>query len=130
MRGIQIQDRDERGMLSFDLADILNAIGNQAAAIQWTCRHVECAGHSAPKLEALADNEKSITNAELQTLASGISQTIDGEFVGKAEDETVHLVILAIDSTYWEVFGDESVIGELEKTFQRTSPAAMNGSWF
>ncbi len=91
---------------------------------------MECADHAAPKLEALADKDKSITNAELQRLANRISQTIDVEFIGKAEDDTVRLLILAIDSTYWEVYGDESVIGQLDKTFQRTSPVAMNESWY
>ncbi len=130
MRGIQIQDRDKCGVLSFDLADILKAIGKEAERFQWTCRNVECTGNAAPELEALAEEEKSITNAELQNLAKGISQTIDGEFVGKAEDHTVRLLILAIDSTYWEVFGAESVIGQLEKIFQKTLPVAMTDSWF
>lgn len=100
MRGIQIHDRDDRGLLTFDLLEILTAVGIEAEGCLWTCQNVECTGHAAAELEALDDKGARFNGDELRRLAGGITQTIDGEFIGTAEvNDTVVLVIRAIDST-------------------------------
>jgi len=78
---VTIWDRtaDER-FLSFDLTDILSLCGERALSSAWLCSNVEAIGPGAEKLHAICDAQRTIAGIELISLASGISQTIDGYF--------------------------------------------------
>jgi hypothetical protein len=106
MKGVTIQDRDPvNDVLSFDLVEVLQAIGDDIDCSLWTCHGVECAGgESADVLHKACDDSQVLVRAVLLQLARGVTQVIDGEFIGRmpGEDEPRGL-IRAVDSTAFDV---------------------------
>jgi hypothetical protein len=125
MRGLTIADTSD-GFLTFDLFDILELLHEQAVSLSWTCSAVECVGETADKVHALSDSGHSVRGADLSILARGITQTIDGVFVGHAADGVAVLRICAVDSTSWDIFADEDVLNILRARFSHTKPFPLH----
>ena len=54
MKGIEIHDHDG-GALTFDLVQILEALGSTVDDLEWSCSGVESFGTAAAEFHALAD---------------------------------------------------------------------------
>jgi hypothetical protein len=126
LRGIEIKDsvpRERGNYLSFDLKDILGLIGERALVSQWRCRWVECTGENAREMHSLSDVDRNISGAEILRLASGISQTIDGQFEAFAAGESnPWLLIKAIDSSLFEVWShDPDILLRVKTNFSNVS---------
>jgi hypothetical protein len=100
-----IWDRTADGrFLSFDLTDILSLCGERALSSAWLCSDVEAVGPGAEKLHAICDARRTIAGSELNSLASGISQTIDGYFYAwEAAGDFPWLFIRAVDGDEFAV---------------------------
>lgn len=72
---IYISDNDD-----IDLRHILNLIGESGKFSTWKISDVECFGESAEILHNISDEQKEISGEDFYEIASGIYQTIDGEF--------------------------------------------------
>ena len=85
---------------------------------------MECMGDAANELEALSDDGKSVDGSRLIELAARTRQVIWGEFRGRLPVEVADsLVIKAIDSTLWEVFGSDEHLRKIEVAFHDVRPA-------
>jgi len=119
MQGIKINDsiRRERGsFLSFDLKDILTAVGDSVLSSKWLCRDVECTGENAGRLHDISDEGRNISGGELMQVVSGIHQIIDGEFEAyDGEADKPWLVVSAVDSSWFEVWSSDTEILERVK---------------
>lgn len=122
MKGITIRDIDaERGVLAFDLRDILEILGEKGLVSVWTAVGVEVAsGVSAARMEALADEQETIIGNELQHLAKTVNQVIDGEFKGTLPGGTAPwIVVRAVDSSAYDVeTDDEQLLSEIRSRFR------------
>jgi hypothetical protein len=107
MDKIYIQDAHNHG-LSFDLKDLLTAIGQPAPESYWTVGSVErneesleVIGKDTRLIEALAASGERVSGYRLQEIAADIHQTIWGEFRGY-ETPTATMpwvIVVAFDST-------------------------------
>jgi hypothetical protein len=123
MHGLEIHDTDGRS-LSFDLKDVLSCLGEDVTTRTWTISGVECTGEAADDLHRLSDEIVEVPGELLATLAERVDQVIEGEFCGRLIGETVHtLVVRAIDSTLWEVFGDDGCLSKIRARFKAVRPA-------
>lgn len=124
MRGVEIHDTDARGLLAFDLAHIAAALGSAFTARVWTAQHVECTGAAAEALHSHSESGELIVDPALGQLAVEITQVIDGEFFGRLPDEQAPSVIIrAVDSTLWEVFGPSELLAAVSRAFSDVRPA-------
>ena len=106
MPSIRIRDLDQRGILTFDLADLLNVLGQSALTSTWMCSVEECISTEDARsdLEQAFSLESRIPGTELTRLAAETRQVIDGVFEAYRHGQpTPWLTLAAIDSTYWEV---------------------------
>jgi hypothetical protein len=110
MQGIEIKDSTlGSNFLSFDLREILAAIGNSALASSWRCQYVECTGDNAEVLHRISDEGRVISGVELVQIVSGIHQTIDGKFQAyRDKANNPWLIIRAVDSTSFDVLSSDS----------------------
>lgn len=110
MQGITILDRNaDRNTLSFDLIDIIRAIGPSADDSMWTVQNVECYGKSAERMHSVADAGREITGIELRNLATQIDQVVDGEFrARKSNEDSEWLIIRAVDSSGYDVYSSDT----------------------
>ena len=123
MKGITILDRDaDRGGLAFDLADILDAIGDDAARTLWTCRAVACVGDErANALHEASERSDVLLGSVLLELARGVTQVIDGSFSGEryGEDEP-WIRIRAVDGSAFDVESTSpSVLERVRARFEK-----------
>ena len=126
MAGIEIRDRRARGGLAFDLKEILHCLGGEATDRVWRCAHLSVTGEAAPALAAAEESGTRLGGQELLLLAERITQTIDGEFMGRRPDEEFDsLRIHAIDSSFWEVFGDQRCLNRLRSAFGDVRPSRV-----
>lgn len=104
MPAITIHDSDPRGVLRFDLIDLLRLAGSDAVAATWRCSGVEATGPLADELHVAADVGNAIGGNELLRIAGGVMQVIDGDFLAfsPSADEP-WLRISAIDSSLFVV---------------------------
>jgi hypothetical protein len=135
MDKIYIRDTDD-DCLSFDLKDLLTAIGQPALEAYWTIGSVERAGESLDVtgkdirlIEALAASGERIMGYRLQKIAADIHQTIWGEFKGY-ETSTASMpwiILIAFDSTWFEVHSsDAALLARLKAKFKNTLPPAWS----
>jgi hypothetical protein len=111
LAAIRIHDRTDEGALSFDLADLLEALGKDAQRCSWKCNVGECiAQHDARlDLEEAYNSPVGLSGDELLALASETLQVVDGVFEAFRPGERHPWIKLeAVDSTYWEVFAAEA----------------------
>jgi hypothetical protein len=138
MDKIYIQDAHNHS-LSFDLKDLLAAIGHPALEAYWTVGSVERAGEllevigkDIPLIEALAASGERVSGYRLQKIAADIHQTIWGEFRGYATRTAAvpWLIIVAFDSTWFEVHSsDAAILDRLKRQFKNTSPPTWSRAW-
>jgi hypothetical protein len=95
------------------VTQLLSALGPIAKELTWRLDLTEVApGPTAAALESLRQDQW-LTTQELDRLAGGDAQIIDGAIFGHrmANDDRVVVVITAVDSTSWDVEStDEQVI--------------------
>lgn len=93
-------------------------MGDQATGRVWRCANLWVIGHATAELEAAEDSGTVISGPELLSLAERITQVIDGDFMGRRPSEEFDSIrIHAIDSTFWEVFGDEGCLDRVRSAF-------------
>ncbi len=123
MPSIRIQDKKQRNsgrFLSFDLKDILAVIGEPTLKSKWRCTKVWCIRVIDGEPMSFRDKRFKLSGEELTDFASKAAQVIDGRFEAKSEGATKHpwLIIVAFDSTFYEVWSSKSwVIEKLKDHF-------------
>jgi hypothetical protein len=124
MLGLEIHDMDHRGGLAFDLKDILGCLGTDATGRAWRCEYLEATGESMQVLETFERSGTLVDGELLLALAERTNQVIWGDFFGRRPGEaTDSLRIHAIDSTLWEVFGDDVCLAKIRAKFKDVRPA-------
>jgi hypothetical protein len=126
MTGVEIRDRTSAGILAFDLRDILAALGPRIRTLMWSCTDVECVGDGAEEIHRIADEGIPVDGAILDKLAASVVQVIDGRFTGSKPGAQPEIIIHAVDSTLWEVFGDAAALSEIERRFSDVKPASYD----
>jgi hypothetical protein len=129
-----IRDHND-GLLAFDLKDILKALEPLLDRWMWHVGNLETVSNAVPTAEP---EGKWLSSRELTEFADAIAQTIDGTFIAYPKEEGMRsasvgdldqiktefpasraeLMILAIDSSYFEVYAkDPRVTGLLRRRF-------------
>lgn len=134
MRGIRIDDgtshdptvalpAGEVGGLNFDLADVLEALGEKAIRSMWRADDLWCFGDSYAEIMALSEASTAIPGAQLLSIAERLTQVIDGEFCGSVPGcNEPWIVVKAIDSSWWEVWTDDvAALASLRERFHAVS---------
>ena len=119
-------------MLAFDLGQVLDALGPRALASTWRCAGLWCTskeGRSGARfLEDAEASGRTMLGSELRRAADDVRQVIDGEFAAADEERGAPWALVrAVDSSWWEVFADESaVLDAVRASFQdvRDAPAS------
>jgi hypothetical protein len=128
MNGVEIHDMHPRGYLAFDLKEILECLKEDVLARAWNIERVESTGSTADELESIRSGV-SVSGQRLFDLATGITQIIWGTFSGRIPGEgTDSLIIKAIDSTLWEVFGSPACLAKIKARFHDVRPAGYIAS--
>lgn len=107
MAGIRIHDRTDEPVLAFDLADLLETLGEPARLSVWKCSVGECIAREGARsdLEGAYNAPIGLSGPELLALASETLQVVDGVLEAFRPGERRPWIKLeAVDSTYWEVF--------------------------
>lgn len=118
MRGVKILDGTEAGRsdgLSFDLAEVLVALGKPAIKSRWSCAALNYISRDDTDVEVLERATTPGQDVSGKDLIDGIGQSlqvIDGRFTGMDEDGEAWVVIRAVDSTRWEVWSDNPWVHE------------------
>jgi hypothetical protein len=112
MRGVIIRDGTEpgaRGGLEFDLAEVLQALGERVDASRWRGRGLSYVSRDDEDIEPLErlGTGGLVAGRELMAILPRLFQVIDGEFEGiLAEGVLPWVVVRAVDSSWWEVLSD------------------------
>ena len=125
---VSVHDRSTKGnYLAFDLREVLAALGNDVLHWRWWVTGLDALGDQELQsfcnaVESQGRNGVWLAAEELLLLAKKIDQTIDGEFFaftkevvpseltsedlnwGRFPENKMQLGILAVDSSYFEVF--------------------------
>ncbi len=113
-------------VLAVDLIDLLRLFEPEVLSLSWTCRGVWCLGDGAREFERVSESGAVLAGGELLRLASGVSQVIDGEFVGTQPGSPApRLIVVAEDSTHYVVASPEpELLGRVRQRFSevRASP--------
>ena len=124
MKTLRISDVEEGRYLAFDLRDLLQVLGERAAAARWVCSVEECIGvedNASYRLEEQYNNPAGVSGTRLCELAEGTRQVIDGIFEAFEDVESSPWIKLeAVDSTYWEVTAADAVLDQFRFRFRRT----------
>jgi hypothetical protein len=123
MRLLSITDKNERGVLQFDLVDILTAVMPYVADSVWTCSGVEAFGRRAEELHRCSEDKVSLDSSTLREIAAGLYQVVDGLFQAYHRDESSPwLIIRAVDSSAYDVeTDDERVLSAIRERFENVS---------
>lgn len=100
---VTIRQHGENGEL-FDINSFLADIDQFVRLDSWRITIGQCTGDRAQEIEEISRSGYSLTDSSFRCLYHGISQTIDGRFVGLSGG-TIVLELLAVDSSFWEVTG-------------------------
>jgi len=119
MKGITISD-SANNLLTFDLIDILNLVGDKAIISTWALSGVEAIGKSAKELHHISDIHLIISGSLLCEIASNIQQTIDGCFMGYIDRKaSPWIIIRAVDSSAFDVETDDTTtLNKIRKHFR------------
>jgi hypothetical protein len=128
VKTIRIHDLDQRGVLAFDLKDIIAKLGPKARQTFWNVSPVEgvtdgldVTGESAAEFEALAQSGERINGRRFAKLAERTRQVIWGKFIGYEDPSSQNpwIVIVGGDSTWFEVQStEEAALSRLETGFR------------
>jgi hypothetical protein len=117
MSAVRIHDKNERGILTFDLNEVHAAFGRRGLSAYWTVGNVaapdggfDATVEGAAKLEPLAISGERIAGRRLAKIAKDVRQVIWGEFKVYEEmtSKTPLAVVIAFDSSWWEVQSDDA----------------------
>ncbi|MBI1201758.1 MAG: hypothetical protein GC182_04520 [Rhodopseudomonas sp.] len=131
MPSVRIRDKDPRGLLAFDLRDILSAIGPRAENSIWAVANESCTGEplmvvgDSGALDELVLFKRTVSGIQLLEILKGVEQIIWGEFSGFETTASLDpwLVIVAFDSSWFEVrTDDEPTLARLKERFVDVSP--------
>ena len=126
---VEIHDLDERGVLAFDLNDVLETLGPSASTLDWIVtdydpvtegEDVEGLSRAVARAQGEVPRQGiRLPSNELHDVAARTQQTIDGQFIGVRADTAAsiadlidlrtfpnsdaELVIKAVDSSFWIV---------------------------
>lgn len=121
--GVRIMDgvRDGRG-LTFDLPDILDAIGPVVLGCTWEARYVASVWtETDPWDDSWSDVPSPLDTGALR--ARWMGQIINGRFTALDDGREV-LMIEAVDSSFWLVWSDNTeVLAGLMRRFVDVTPA-------
>ena len=139
---VSVHDTHPRGYLEFDLKDVLAALGPRVTEHWWLMTDLDCTGEAAQPLrravEATQGKGLVLSGSELVAASQDIFQTIDGTVfalppsltatgeaaarkISRADVlyETAPLVIVAVDSSYFDVLTrDEHDVQRLRARFR------------
>jgi len=128
MLGIKIKDSKTSGgggsFLSFDLRDILAAIGEPAFISHWRCRDLCYTATGGEKFTEIREARRKLSGEEMMRFASEIHQTIDGRFEAHngGGAKKPWLIILAVDSSWFEVWcSKREVLERVRTSFEKVS---------
>jgi hypothetical protein len=137
---VQISDTDPRGVLAFDLQDVLKHLEPEAEALEWAILEFEAMGteEHGRRVYALEfrcrETERGVrvSWSELKALGAMIFQTYNGVFVGSTDIDAAldpkdwrgkhfEIAVEAFDTSYWRVFTrDAAIAGRLTKAYRVT----------
>ncbi|MGJ7498625.1 hypothetical protein ACSFA8_26710 [Variovorax sp. RT4R15] len=100
---VRVRQHGEAGQL-FDISSFLDDVDRFFRPDQWQISVERCLGLNALSIEEASFSGLSLSDAEFRTLYRGIYQTIDGQFSGFGQGQSL-FELLAVDSSYWEVTG-------------------------
>lgn len=124
MTRIAIRDANDRG-LAFDLVDILQLI-EPSIDRSWMVRHVQCFGLSSDQLLSFSLNATRMTDRQFHQVASGIDQTLDGEFCAFLQNqEAPSIIIRALDGQAFEIETDDATL--IDAVSARFSSISFDG---
>jgi len=114
---------NEGNCLSFDLAQVLAALGPHAISSSWSYRDLWFVSHDdqeVPELEQDSEAMRLISGHDLMAATDRILQVIDGEFAAFDDDQNKPWVIVrAVDSSLWEVeSSDANVLAVVRECFR------------
>jgi len=111
MKGIRIKDLHEGKYLSFDLVDVLPLLGERATRSKWLVSDIWA---TMKQIDQSMELDRSwFSWEELQSLATGAQQIIDGRFEGyEVDEEKPWVIVLAVDSSYWEIISSDTEVIE------------------
>lgn len=121
MKGLTINDRDEQGVLKFDLKDILRLAGERALQSDWKLTEVEALGKdAAEEIHQISDCHSLVDGRKLKKLADDVWQIVDGRLEAYDDDtDNPWLVISAVDSSAYDVqTDDEGLLEGLRAHFE------------
>jgi hypothetical protein len=125
MHGITISDStDGQRLLTVDLIDILRLLGPSATDSEWRISGVECAGGPAGEdLHGLADQPARVPGEKLLSLATGVTQVIDGVFAGYRDgEEQPWIIIRAVDSSAFDVQSEDAeALARMKRHFRNVT---------
>jgi len=109
-----IRDGTEQGGgLTFDLPEILGALGQKAQSWVWRGRDVRYVSRNerdVAVIQALAEG-RAVDGVEFVTGLEQLLQTIDGEFEATEPGRPAPTVVIrAVDSSWWEVLSDDATV--------------------
>jgi hypothetical protein len=101
-------------------SDVLNALGHDdILSRNWIAHGVEAAGTPEPakEIEAASDTGTPISGQRLLELALARVQLIEGYLLGTSPTGRRRIALHAVDSTHWDVEGDEKVLRKFAQHF-------------
>ncbi len=123
---VRIGVQGDRGWLGFDLREVMAAVGPQDA-LRWFMSHAQfnCNVGSVWPEGNLATEAKSreglglpLDWTTMSALAEACRQIIDARFVGYDDQSEPHLMLEAVDSSYWVVWAtNTAVIDSVRRVF-------------
>jgi hypothetical protein len=102
------------------LSDVLDALGrDDILSRNWIAQRVEAAGTPGParEIEKASDTAMPISGKRLLELASARVQVIEGSLLGTSSKGRPPIAVHAVDSTHWDVEGDELALRRFAQCF-------------
>ncbi|MBM4384057.1 MAG: hypothetical protein FJ091_11885 [Deltaproteobacteria bacterium] len=126
MRWLEVHDVQD-GVLAFDLADLVELLRDIVDACEWSLGFVDASGPRAEELHQLSDVRACVGGAHLRAIAAGITQVIDGDFIGRDRSGRLLLQLKAVDSSLWVVGAAEDSVASLVRS--RFADVRENPRW-
>lgn len=99
---VVIPQHSEDSKKLFDIVNFVVDIDLFFTVTDWEIFVDWCTGENSANIEKQSRNGVTLSNSAFREMYSGVTQTIDGEFLLK-ESELVVAKLVAIDSTCWDI---------------------------
>ena len=105
---------------NFDVSELISALGERALTSTWFVRGLSCYGEKAEELYAFTDQDRPIQGHDLLATASGIRQTIEGDFTAFDPGADSHWILIRAwgGSGFYIEIKDSRVAERLKSRFQ------------